>query len=197
MMEPRRVDYRRAGWAQITERRDVLAEAVAQVVLHWDGGRQWPAGHVARFDPVSSPAAAEWTEQLRPAPAWPAADRARTKAPGEYRQHRPRRTALRRRLRLLGGPPDRPSRRGHCVRERRAADQHRRPALRGDPGRAHSVGSHRRRGNLAGPRASRSRLVLGVPRRRPGRARGNCSGNLRDDITSPAVSRKTEPDDGS
>jgi hypothetical protein len=59
----------RAGWAQITERRDVLAEAVAQVVLQWDGGRQWPAADVAEFDPVSSPAAAEWTERLRPAPA--------------------------------------------------------------------------------------------------------------------------------
>lgn len=60
---------RRAGWAQITERRDVLAEAVAQVVLQWDGGQSWPAADVAEFDPVSSPAAAEWTERLRPAPA--------------------------------------------------------------------------------------------------------------------------------
>jgi hypothetical protein len=59
---------RRVGWVQITERRDVLAEAVAQVVLDWDGGRQWPAPDVAEFDPVSSPAAAEWTERLRPAP---------------------------------------------------------------------------------------------------------------------------------
>jgi len=59
---------RRAGWAQITERRDVLAEAVAQVVLQWDGGRSWPAPDVAEFDPVSSPAAAEWTQRLRPAP---------------------------------------------------------------------------------------------------------------------------------
>jgi hypothetical protein len=59
---------RRAGWAQITERRDVLAEAVAQVVLQWDGGKSWPAAEVAVFDPVSSAAAAEWTERLRPAP---------------------------------------------------------------------------------------------------------------------------------
>jgi hypothetical protein len=60
---------RRAGWAQITERRDVLAEAVAQVVLQWDGGKSWPAAEVAVFGPVSSPAAAAWTERLRPAPA--------------------------------------------------------------------------------------------------------------------------------
>jgi hypothetical protein len=60
---------RRAGWAQITERRDVLAEAVAQVVLQWDGGSQWPTPEVAPFDPVSSPAAAEWTQRLHPAPA--------------------------------------------------------------------------------------------------------------------------------
>jgi hypothetical protein len=60
---------RRAGWAQITERRDVLAEAVARVVLDWDSGRSWPAPDVAEFDPVSSPAAAEWTGRLRPAPA--------------------------------------------------------------------------------------------------------------------------------
>jgi hypothetical protein len=39
------------------------------VVLDWDSGRSWPAPDVAEFDPVSSPAAAEWTGRLRPAPA--------------------------------------------------------------------------------------------------------------------------------
>jgi hypothetical protein len=59
----------RGGWAQIVERRDVLAEAVADVVLRWDGGRSWPAAETAQFDPASSPAAAEWVRRLRPAPA--------------------------------------------------------------------------------------------------------------------------------
>jgi hypothetical protein len=60
---------RRAGWGQIVERRDVLAAAVAQVVLAWDGGEDWPAGETAQFHPVSCQAAAEWTARLRPAPA--------------------------------------------------------------------------------------------------------------------------------
>src|SRR5215831_1484537 len=60
---------RRAGWAQIVERRDVLAAAAAEAVLHWDGGKAWPVGQYAEFDPASSPAAAEWTARLRPAPA--------------------------------------------------------------------------------------------------------------------------------
>jgi hypothetical protein len=60
---------RRAGWAQIVERRDVLAAAAAEAVLRWDGGKAWPVGETARFDPASCPAAAEWTARLRPAPA--------------------------------------------------------------------------------------------------------------------------------
>jgi hypothetical protein len=57
----------RAGWAQIVERRDVLAAAAADIVLRWDGGKAWPTGETAEFDPASSPAAAEWSAQLRPA----------------------------------------------------------------------------------------------------------------------------------
>lgn len=59
---------RRAGWAQVVERRDVLAAAVADAVLRWDGGRFWPVGEVEQFNPSSCPAAAEWTARLRPAP---------------------------------------------------------------------------------------------------------------------------------
>lgn len=57
---------RRAGWAQIVERRDVLAAAAAETVLRWDSGKTWPTGQTAEFDPVSCPAAAEWTARLRP-----------------------------------------------------------------------------------------------------------------------------------
>jgi hypothetical protein len=60
---------RRAGWAQITERRDVLAAAAAEAAQRWDGGKAWPAGEIAEFDPASCPAAAEWAGRLRPAPA--------------------------------------------------------------------------------------------------------------------------------
>jgi hypothetical protein len=60
---------RRAGWAQIVERRDVLAAAAADAVLRWDGGRAWPAGDTAEFDPSSCAAAAEWTDHLVPVPA--------------------------------------------------------------------------------------------------------------------------------
>lgn len=60
---------RRAGWAQIVERRDVLAAAAAEAVQYWDGGKAWPVGETAEFDPASCPAAAEWTTRLRPAPA--------------------------------------------------------------------------------------------------------------------------------
>lgn len=59
---------RRAGWAQIVERRDVLAAAAAEAVLRWDGGKAWPIGEIAQFDPASCPAAAEWTAHLHPAP---------------------------------------------------------------------------------------------------------------------------------
>jgi hypothetical protein len=57
----------RAGWAQIVERRDVLAAAVAHIVLAWDGGKSWPVGQTAEFDPASCAVAAEWTDRLRPA----------------------------------------------------------------------------------------------------------------------------------
>ena len=59
----------RAGWAQIVERRDVLAAAAAEAVLRWDGGKAWPVGQTAQFDPDSCPAAAQWTAGLRPAPS--------------------------------------------------------------------------------------------------------------------------------
>jgi hypothetical protein len=67
--EPLDEVIRRAGWAQITERRDVLAAAAAEVVLRWDGGKAWPVGETAQFDPASCPAAAEWAARLRPAPS--------------------------------------------------------------------------------------------------------------------------------
>jgi hypothetical protein len=60
---------RRAGWAQIVERRDVLAAAAAETVQRWDGGKAWPVGQTAQFDPASCPAAAEWTARLDSAPA--------------------------------------------------------------------------------------------------------------------------------
>jgi len=56
----------RAGWLKIVERRDVLAAAGARVVQYWDGGKAWPVGEPAEFDPASCPAAAEWTARLRP-----------------------------------------------------------------------------------------------------------------------------------
>jgi hypothetical protein len=59
----------RAGWLQIVERRDVLAAAAARVARYWDGGKAWPVGQAAEFDPASCPAAAEWTARLRPSPA--------------------------------------------------------------------------------------------------------------------------------
>jgi hypothetical protein len=59
---------RRAGWAQIVERRDILAAAAAYAVRQWDGGKAWPVGQTAQFEPTSCPAAAEWTARLRPAP---------------------------------------------------------------------------------------------------------------------------------
>jgi len=59
----------RAGWLQIVERRDVLAAAAARVVQAWDGGKAWPVGQIAEFDPASCTAAAEWTARLRPSPA--------------------------------------------------------------------------------------------------------------------------------
>ncbi|HEX4787797.1 MAG TPA: hypothetical protein VH372_05005 [Actinospica sp.] len=57
-----------AGWAQITERRDTLADAVAGTVLRWDGGRDWPHGKSIELYPDRCPIAAEWVETLDPAP---------------------------------------------------------------------------------------------------------------------------------
>lgn len=54
------------GWAQILERRDVLAAAVARAARQWDSGRSWPVGPTAEFDPASCPQATEWTARLRP-----------------------------------------------------------------------------------------------------------------------------------
>ncbi len=65
--EPDEMVYR-AGWAQIVERRDVLAAAAADTVLRWDGGEAWPIGDIAEFNPASSQAAAEWTARLSTAP---------------------------------------------------------------------------------------------------------------------------------
>jgi hypothetical protein len=59
----------RAGWAQIVERRDVLAAAAAEAVQRWDGGKAWPVGQTAEFDPACCPAATEWSSRLRPVPA--------------------------------------------------------------------------------------------------------------------------------
>jgi hypothetical protein len=57
-----------AGWVQITERRDTLAEAVASTVLRWDGGKDWPHGESIELYPDRCPIAAEWVEALEPAP---------------------------------------------------------------------------------------------------------------------------------
>ncbi|HUZ51678.1 MAG TPA: hypothetical protein VMU94_04020 [Streptosporangiaceae bacterium] len=94
----------RAGWAQIVERCDVLAAAAAEAVLCWDGGKAWPVGQTAKFDPDSCPAAAQWTAGLRPA-LRPAADRSGAPAPGARQLDRPRRAAPRRRVRVRGRAP--------------------------------------------------------------------------------------------
>ncbi|HET9894594.1 MAG TPA: hypothetical protein VFQ44_06630 [Streptosporangiaceae bacterium] len=67
--EPPEETVLRAGWLQIVERRDVLAAAAARVVQFWDGGRAWPVGQAAEFDPASCQPATEWTARLRPGPA--------------------------------------------------------------------------------------------------------------------------------
>ena len=55
-----------AGWAQITERRDTLADAVANTVLWWDGGKDWPTGEAVELYPDQCPIAATWVEDLEP-----------------------------------------------------------------------------------------------------------------------------------
>lgn len=59
---------RRAGWAQVAERRDTHAAHVLQVVQWWNGGRDWPVGAAVQFNPDKGSVAAEWTARLVPAP---------------------------------------------------------------------------------------------------------------------------------
>ncbi|MER5890831.1 hypothetical protein ABT160_44025 [Streptomyces sp. NPDC001941] len=60
---------RRAGWLEITERRDVLAHRVARTVRRWDGGQDWPIGATVEVHPARSPTAARWIRRLVPATA--------------------------------------------------------------------------------------------------------------------------------
>jgi hypothetical protein len=186
---------RRAAWVQITERRDVLAEAVAQVVLDWDGGRQWPAPDVAQFDPVSSPAATEWTERLRPAPA----------------EQPP--TVLERRLLANIGSTDHGvllyddasgcsavRRTDHLGKVTMFASIAQRistvaPLSAVTLGR-HTVWVHTEDGGIwLAPELPGHGLSWGYHGGGPV-ALAELLGHLLDDITSPAVFRKTEPDDG-
>lgn len=59
---------RRAGWAQVAERRDTHAAHVLRVVQWWNGGRDWPVGAAVQFNPDTSNIAAEWTARLVAAP---------------------------------------------------------------------------------------------------------------------------------
>ncbi|HEY1823791.1 MAG TPA: hypothetical protein VGG83_28125 [Trebonia sp.] len=186
---------RRAGWAQITERRDALAEAVAQVVLQWDGGRSWPAADVAQFDPVSSPAAAEWTERLRPAPV------------GQPP------TVLERRLLEHIGSTDHGvllyDDASGCSAVRRTDHLGKVTVFASVAQRistvaplsavtlgGHTVWVHTEDGGIwLAPELPGHGLSWGYSGGGPV-ALAELLGNLLDDITSPAVSRKTEPDDG-
>jgi hypothetical protein len=186
---------RRAGWAQITERRDVLAEAVAQVVLAWDGGSSWPAADVAQFDPVSSPTAAEWTQRLRPAPA------------GQPP------TVLERRLLANIRSIDQAvllyDEASGCSAVRRTDHLGKVTVFASVAQRistvaplsavtlgGHTVWIHTEdRGIWIAPELPGHGLSWGYSGGGPF-ALAELLGNLLDDITSPAVSRKTEPDDG-
>jgi hypothetical protein len=186
---------RRAGWAQITERRDVLAEAVARVVLDWDSGRSWPAADVAEFDPVSSPAAAEWTGRLRPAPA----------------EQPP--TVLERRLLEHVGSTDhgvllyddasgcpavrRTDRLGKVTVFASVAQRISTVApLSAVTLGGHTVWIHTEDGGIwLAPELPGHGLSWGYSGGGPV-ALAELLGNLLDDITSPAVSRQAEPDDG-
>ncbi|RLU82522.1 hypothetical protein CTZ27_29780 [Streptomyces griseocarneus] len=59
---------RRAGWLDITARRDTLAHRAAQTVWRWDGGDDWHAGATVHARPTMCAIAAEWAERLVPAP---------------------------------------------------------------------------------------------------------------------------------
>ena len=186
---------RRAGWAQITERRDVLAESVAQVVLQWDGGSSWPAADVAEFDPVSSPAAAEWTERLRPAPV------------GQPP------TVLERRLLANVRSIDQGvllyDDASGCSAVRRTDHLGKVTVFASVAQRistvaplsavtlgVHTVWVHTEDGGIwIAPELPGHGLSWGYSGGGPV-ALAELLGNLLDDITSPAVSRKTEPDDG-
>jgi hypothetical protein len=59
---------RREAWWQILNRRDTLAAKVASLGEMWDGGRDWPAGGLARVCPNECPTAAIWAARLDPTP---------------------------------------------------------------------------------------------------------------------------------
>lgn len=56
---------RRAGWAQVTERRDVLAYQAAEQCVANDHGRDWLAGAVVALSPSRCATAAEFTDRLK------------------------------------------------------------------------------------------------------------------------------------
>ena len=58
---------RRDGWAQILERRDILAAKVATLGDMWDGGADWPAAATAQVRPARCSMARTWEERLVPA----------------------------------------------------------------------------------------------------------------------------------
>ncbi|WP_414170888.1 hypothetical protein ACMATS_37810 (plasmid) [Streptoverticillium reticulum] len=60
---------RRAGWLEITERRDVLAYRVADLVQRWDSGEDWPTGAFVEVRPAQCATAAEWAARLTEAPS--------------------------------------------------------------------------------------------------------------------------------
>lgn len=55
---------RRAGWAQITQRRDTLAYQVADLARRWDGGDEWPMGEITELDPDRCDLAGQFIERL-------------------------------------------------------------------------------------------------------------------------------------
>ncbi|GGU40456.1 hypothetical protein [Streptomyces violascens] len=58
---------RRASWLAITERRDVVAHRVADLVQRWDGGQDWHTGGVVIVDPKACAVTREWEQRLVPA----------------------------------------------------------------------------------------------------------------------------------
>jgi hypothetical protein len=66
--EPPKEEIRREGWWQILNRRDTLAGKVALLAEMWNGGRDWPAGGLAKVRPDKCPTAAMWAARLDPAP---------------------------------------------------------------------------------------------------------------------------------